>query len=192
MKFDENGVLHICKEEVVAAFSQALATLFKNDKELFDLNVQERTIATRFAMYLHEYFSFVEANGIKIDVEYNRDGADMKRRHPQDQDGWIAPDIILHQRGSGVEGYKNDIFYCEVKKNSHSDASDAEKVKEQMRERKYKYGIDLYRLKFEDVSLDFYLFENSPERSGNIIKIPYKYDSTCGHLVRKKSTQTRT
>ena len=192
MKFDKDGILHICKEEVISAFSQALATLFENDKELFDFDVQERAIAARLAIYLHECFAFIESKGVKIDVEYNRDGADIKRRHSQCQDGWIAPDIILHQRGSGAENYKNDIFYCEIKKNSRSDADDAEKIKEQMRERKYKYGIDLYKIKFEEVSLDLYLFENSPERFGNIIKISYKYDSACRYLVRKKSTQTRT
>lgn len=185
MKFDSNDVLHICKEEVIAAFSQALTTLFEKDKELFDFDVQERAIAARLAMYLHEYFSFAETNGLRIDVEYNRDYVDIKRRNLQDRDGWIAPDIILHQRGSARENFKNDIFYCEIKKNSHSGNDDAAKVKEQMVERKYKYGIDLCRLKFEDVLFDLYLFANSPERSGEIKLIPYKYDPGCNYLVRR-------
>jgi hypothetical protein len=58
---------------------------------------------------------FAEENGLRIDVEYNRDGGgrDIKQNKSQIK---IRPDIILHERGSKENNYKNDIIYCEIKK----------------------------------------------------------------------------
>ena len=185
MTFDNENTLHICKEEVIAAFSNALTKLFEKDAQLFVFDVQERAIAARLAMYLREEFLCLEKHGITIDVEYNRDGKDVKRHHDTDEDGWIAPDIILHQRGSGENGeYKNDIFYCEMKKNSKSDADDATKVKEQMEERKYKYGIDLYSIGSWAARLDLYLRSSSTQKS--IIRSSFYYEQSCHYLIHNK------
>lgn len=185
MTFDNENTLDICKEEVINAFSNALTKLFEKDAQLFVFDVQERAIAARLAMYLREEFLCLEEHGITIDVEYNRDGKDVKRHHDTDKDGWIAPDIILHQRGSGKNnGYENDIFYCEMKKNSKSDADDATKVKDQMEERKYKYGIDLYSISLWNASLDLYLRKNGSQES--ITTIPLYYQKSCHYLLRKR------
>ena len=190
MKFDNKNTLHICKEEVISAFGNALTKLFEKDAQLFEFDVQERAIAARLAMYLREEFLCLEEYGITIDVEYNRDHNDEKRRHISDEKGWIAPDIILHQRGSGENNeYKNDIFYCEMKKKSKPDADDAEKVKGQMEERKYKYGIDLYSLGLWNASLNLYLRSSSARQS--IEEIPIYYEKNLRSLLRKDQKQMR-
>lgn len=184
MTFDNENTLHICKEEVINAFSNALTKLFEKDAQLFVFDVQERAIAARLAMYLREEFLCLEEHGITIDVEYNRDFNDEKRRHIFDKEGWIAPDIILHQRGSGENSeYKNDIFYCEMKKKSKPDADDAEKVKGQMEERKYKYGIDLYSLGWWSANLNLYLWSSSTQQA--IEEIPLYYEKSLRSLLRK-------
>lgn len=184
MTFDNENTLHICKEEVINAFSNALTKLFEKDAQLFVFDVQERAIAARLAIYLREEFLCLEDHGIIIDVEYNRDGKDVKRHHDTGEDGWIAPDIILHQRGSGKNnGYINDIFYCEMKKKSKPDADDAEKVKGQMEERKYKYGIDLYSLGWWSANLNLYLWSSSTQQA--IEEIPLYYEKSLRSLLRK-------
>lgn len=184
-ELDREGNLHICKEEIIAAFSKALTILFENDIKLFEYDVQERAIAARLAMYLREIFLDIEKYNITIDVEYNRDDGDVKRRYLEDKDGWIASDIILHERGSGGFNYKNDIFYCEIKKKSHSENDDAQKVKEQMTERKYQYGINLYYLQENIAYLDLYWFDKNSQNEENAEpqKVSYHYELLSNALV---------
>ena len=182
MKFDDNGNLLIYKNEVIQIFSCALKKLFENDMALFTYDVQERAIAIRLGMYLREYLLFAEAGGVMIDLEYNRDGANPKRPHDHmEGDGrWISPDIILHQRGSSNCHYKNDIFFCEIKKSSDDD-NDAKRVKEQIKDKNYKYGINLYKLSATEVKLDFYLF--ATEERIDIIRKQYHYDFDLNMLI---------
>ena len=68
-----------------------------------------------------------------------------------------APDIILHERGSAKNNYRNDLFYCEIKKNSSGKEShDDKKIKEQMSVRKYQFGINIYKLNSRKVELKLY------------------------------------
>lgn len=135
-----NGEFVINEAEILDIFKSALTKLYKNDEFLIQNDVHEQTMANRLAMYLREDLLLAEENGLRIDVEYNRDGVDgeIKRNKSNKQ---IRPDIILHERGSRGMEYRNDIIYCEIKKNSVNAKEDVNKIKEQMQQRSYKFGI---------------------------------------------------
>lgn len=164
MHFDKENNFLIEEKELVLLFIKALKKLYAMDAEIFEVDAQERAVAARLAMYLREQFLPAEEGGLRIDVEYNRDGDEIKRPSNEVDSGWIAPDIILHQRKSGNlkgdERYKNDIFYCEIKKASRTGQDDAEKVKKQMVQRKYRYGIDLYKLSRSGAKFDVYIYDH--------------------------------
>ena len=170
-----NGELVINEAEILDIFKSALTKLYKNDEFLIQNDVHEQTIANRFAMYLREDLLLAEDNGLRIDVEYNRDGVgrDIKQNKSQIK---IRPDIILHERGSKEKNYKNDIIYCEIKKDLQSNQTDIIKIKEQMRQRKYKFGIYIYLIKIDEAQFNIYTV-----RDEEIITRSYKFD----HQTRK-------
>ena len=99
--------------ELVRLWEYAFQMLYEKDIALFETDVQERSIAGRLAIYLQHKYDGGFKKDACVDLEYNREGNDIKRPHPEDVNGWIAPDILLHVRKT-----KNNIFYCEVKKKS--------------------------------------------------------------------------
>lgn len=182
MEFDLSGHFMITKNELIQIWSEALNHLVEKDFFLLKNNVQERALCHRLAVYLREYFLFAECQGIYIDVEYNRDGRDRKKTPSPDTctKHWIEPDIILHERGSADctnHPYRNDIFYCEVKKNSSQNNRDAKKICEQMKERKYQFGINLYQLNYNHIELA--LYEKNCEGQPEI----YDYSFEKGKLI---------
>ena len=69
------------------------------------VDVSERCIAARLAMYLREYFTDYD-----VDAEYNRHGEDKKKlydlvdkrdcsRDRDDEGQTVLPDVIVHRRG---------------------------------------------------------------------------------------------
>lgn len=160
MKFTQNNRFFVSHDDVLQLFNHALQKLVITDMILLNVDAQERAIAARLAMYLRDDLLFAENHDIFVDVEYNRDGDDMKRPAPNSTGVWIAPDIIIHERKSGAyqgeDKYRNDIVYIEVKKNSKENQADAQKVLEQMKQRKYQYGVDLYRLSAQEIELNLY------------------------------------
>lgn len=139
-------------DELKALWQYALSMLYEKDRRLLRYNVNERTIACRLALYLQLKYDPCFMKRACIDVEYNREGKGIKRPYIDSESGWIAPDIILHERGNK----ENDIFYCEVKKNSKNDNDDSIRVKNALMERKYKYGINLYSVTSKEANLSFY------------------------------------
>lgn len=143
--------------ELINEWSIALTMLLENDKKLLESDVQERAIVHRVAVYLRERFLYAEKYGIYIDNEYNREGESNVKK-PSNGDGkWIAPDIILHERGSAKYGNRNNIFWSEIKKNSGSGGADAKRIIEEIKSRKYTFGIYLYKLSLEKIFLDLYM-----------------------------------
>lgn len=89
-----------------------------------------------------------------VDIEYNREGVEIKRRHRGDRKGWIAPDILLHRRTS-VD--KDNIFCCEVKQNEDEFNNDSDRVKDAVRERHYLFGVNLYSIQPEAAKLSVFI-----------------------------------
>ena len=166
MKFDDRGLFHMDEAELVQVFSVAFSRMLERDAELFSARKpQERTFMFRFAHELAVLFAFAEnyrQNGkpvLSLDVEYNRDGSEVKTPHGivnSDQHRWIAPDIILHERGSKVHGYRNDIFVCEMKKKDLPFKEDSKRIRAFLKLRKYKFGIDFYHFTEQDYAFDLY------------------------------------
>lgn len=161
IEFDSSGNFIITKNELIQNWSQALKMLVDIDQSLLDSDAQERTLCYRLAHYLSELFLSAEQRGIYIDVEYNRDGNDRKKTPIPDTctKHWTAPDIIFHERGSAdctEHPYRNDIFYCEVKKNDCLNNNDKQKIILQMKYRHYQFGINLYQLNRSHIELALY------------------------------------
>ena len=182
MGYDEQGLFSLKEEELVEAFSKAFARTLKRDAYLFtESKPQERTFMFRFAQELRNEFLNAEyppcgMPALSLDVEYNRDGTGLKYEDPNHpiKKKWVAPDIILHERGSGSylceQKYRNDIFVCEMKKDApHEEMTDAQKAKQQktdagtvldfIRNRKYKYGVDFCQFAVTPARFDLYTTE---------------------------------
>lgn len=142
-------------DELISLWTKAFNWLYAKDMALFETDVQERAVAGRLAIYLqYEYDPHFEKNAC-IDLEYNREGKGIKRPHPRvevkAENGWIAPDILLHVRKK-----KENIFYCEVKKKSDADNADSVRVNDALAERDYQYGVNLYYIRTDCAKVSIY------------------------------------
>lgn len=152
-------------DELISLWTKAFNWLYEKDLALFETDVQERAIAGRLAIYLqYEFDPHFEKNAC-IDLEYNREGNGVKRPHPRVEEGWIAPDILLHVRKK-----KENIFYCEVKKKSDADNADSARVNDALVERKYQYGINLYYIRIDCAKVSIY-----EHVDGHIQRMNYLY-----------------
>jgi hypothetical protein len=91
------------REEIEVRLMRALARLCDRDRQLLAVDINERSITHRIAMYLQDEFSDWD-----VDAEYNRDHDRIKavRLEPQDVKSndtcgtTVFPDIIVHRRGT--------------------------------------------------------------------------------------------
>lgn len=188
LTFDENNQATITEAMVIDIFSAAVAKLTKIDQLLFKHQVQERAIAARLAMYLRDTLIAWELETQKpqilVDDEYNKDGDDFKSRDFEiynrvkaGKRPYIIPDILIHERGSGSytgnDRYRNDLVYCEIKKESKSQADDAGKVCQQLLVRKYQYGVDMYCVSKSKIEMDVYNYNKADDQ---FIKTPCYFD----------------
>jgi len=109
---------YLNSKEPGEALVKALTRLIDKDRDLFEINVNERSITHKFALYLQEIYK-----DWNVDCEYNRKGHDIKELEiqelkPNNQDSdaqTVFPDIIIHKRVSD-ENY----LVIEAKKTSSS------------------------------------------------------------------------
>jgi hypothetical protein len=124
--------------EVILA---ALNRLLEADRDLFEIDANERSITHRLATYIQELLP-----DLHVDCEYNRDGINPKELHlpelnPDKADSdaqTVYPDIIVHRRRTN-ENY----LVIETKKTSsrighESDFAKLDKYKNQLG---YKYAL---------------------------------------------------
>lgn len=119
----------------------ALRELLEHDAYLLEWDVNERSIAHRFAMYLQAQFSNWD-----VDCEYNRDGVNPKRighlgldPDAEDTEGkTVFPDIIVHRRGTG-----DNHLVIEIKKSTSAvDRNiDRQKLEGYMRDLNYTFAL---------------------------------------------------
>lgn len=120
----------------------ALYRLLQEDAYLLKVDVNERCISHRFAMYLQ-----AQLPKFHVDCEYNRDGVEPKRIHypgldpdAEDTDGkTVFPDIAAHIRGANNQNY----LVIEFKKStSRVDRNvDRQKLMGYKRNLKYKFAL---------------------------------------------------
>ena len=191
MRFDNNHHFHITRRELIKVLSDAFSKMLCYESDLFDAvnQVQERAFMHRFAFWLQYILkdkSFDEDKWrLFIDVEYNRDGDDVKKI--DNGKIWTAPDIIFHERKSGaLDGenkYRNDVFCCEMKKHGRPRGEDADRVKMFMDEKRYLFGINFYQFACRDARFD--LYEKSQACQG------YQFDEAGNSFVLDKKGMQR-
>ena len=121
-------------DKVKDYLEQAIARVKAEDCHLLMIDVSERCITTRLAMYLREHF---DNYNYAVDVEYNRHGEDKKQLHDLVQR--VLPDVIVHKRGHD----NSNLLIIEMKK-SAANKDDIEIAKRRIRafrdEFGYKFG----------------------------------------------------
>ncbi len=139
----------------ITEVTQAVAELFRRDHLLLEVDVSERAITHRLALYLTPLFSEYD-----VDCEYNRHGTDPRKskklysllsNNPDPGNNGngslVLPDIVVHRRGIDSD----NLLVIEVKKavgSETDDTRDLDKLRAycDSREREglnYRYGLFL-------------------------------------------------
>jgi len=152
--------MRIEKIEIEEIMNNILQELIEKDSDILKININERTISHRFAVYLEKYFD----DSWSIDCEYNRNHDDKKTLdiypssiETNDTEGkTVFPDIIVHQRKTD-----ENLLVIEMKKstNTSNDArtKDIKKLEAFKRELNYQFAI------FIDIGVDSCVGENTVE-----------------------------
>ena len=129
-------------DEVKDYLAQATARVEDEDRHLLAVNVSERCIAARLAMYLREYFADYD-----VDVEYNRHGDEKKQLYdlvhdhdcPRDRDEGqtVLPDVVVH--GRDVDDF--NLLIIEMKKSGNQ--SGMERDRRRIRAFRAELGYEL-------------------------------------------------
>lgn len=126
-------------DEVRALVGAAIARVIRDERELLDRNVSERTLADHLARFIREDVS----TDFSVDVEYNRHVDDPKRldlpprEHPDEepQATIVSPDIVVHVRGTD----DHNLLVLEVKKPGGDLDYDERKLRAFREQLKYRY-----------------------------------------------------
>ena len=130
-------------DETRDRLERARARVADEDCHLLKVNVSERCIAARLAMYLREYFADHD-----VDVEYNRHGDDTKHLHDlvyrrdcsrdREEGHTVLPDVIVHKRGVD----HSNLLIIEMKKSRHRSGieKDRRRIEAFRAELGYKFG----------------------------------------------------
>ncbi len=128
--------------EVKEKIKIALEEVIKNDSYLLDVNINERSLTHRLAIYLEKHFP-----NYHVDCEYNRTDMDQKKliRFRKDitsdnkEAVTVYPDIIIHKRGTK----RDNLVVIEAKKSTNDDESDKEKLMAYKKDKDlgYKYAF---------------------------------------------------
>jgi len=159
----------IRREVIEHKVNIAIQILFKNDPELLENDVNERSITHKLAEYLQTQFS-----GCHVDCEYNKNG-----KYKKELDGLkkalegipecanhikterVFPDIIIHLRGK----QEANLLVIEIKKkiNPNSSKCDEKKLELFTQKGQYHYLFGLF-IKFNRTNEpEFKWFENGEE-----------------------------
>jgi hypothetical protein len=127
-------------QELKGMVNGALNRLYKQDQELLEFTVNERSVVFRFGLYFAEILSSSSFSGYNLDCEYNRNMGKPKRTN-KFPDG-VIPDVLLHRRNSNDE----NILVLEFKGywNKSDRGNDHKKITEftsQAEDNQYKYGL---------------------------------------------------
>ena len=130
--------------QVKLHLERATTRVEEEDGHLLMIDVSERCIAARLAMYLREYFPAYD-----VDVEYNRHGKDKKQlyelvyhhgvhRDRDDEGQTVLPDVIVHRRGVD----ESNLLIIEMKKSENRVGleKDRRRIRAFQRELGYKFG----------------------------------------------------
>lgn len=133
---------------------QSLKDLVDKDETLLEIDVNERSLTHRLAVYIERYLSLHDHyfNECNVDCEYNRSLGDTKRLiniapdncSPGDLTATsIYPDIIIHRRTH--QYHDNNILVIEAKKQFEPDELDSAKLSKLTQgEGRYEYQFGMF------------------------------------------------
>ena len=141
--------------ELMDIFEKAKEKFLKEEKEIIEINVNERTLSARLMFHLQTLLlnEIYQENykEYSVDCEYNRRKEIVKilpkeYRELEKKDKQIYPDIILHQRNS-----EKNLMIIEMKKTYSSDEGGKNENRDRLKfltslrkENKYKYLLGIY------------------------------------------------
>lgn len=113
--------MQLKKQRIRDAVQAAIDELLKNDTKLLLLNVNERTITQRLALYLQKRFP-----QWNVDCEYNRIRERVKEVFVRGEYIKVVPDVIVHHRDTW-----ENLIAIEAKKSGDvaADEFDREKLR---------------------------------------------------------------
>ena len=141
--------------ELMEIFEKAKEKFLKEEKEIIEINVNERTLSARLMFHLQTLLlnEIYQENykEYSVDCEYNRRKEIVKilpkeYRELEKKDKQIYPDIIFHQRNS-----EKNLMIIEMKKTYSSDEGGKNENRDRLKfltslrkENKYKYLLGIY------------------------------------------------
>lgn len=141
--------------ELMDIFEKAKNKFLKEEKEIIEINVNERTLSARLMFHLQTLLlnEIYQENykEYSVDCEYNRRKEIVKilpkeYRELEKKDKQIYPDIILHQRNN-----EKNLMIIEMKKTYSSDEGGKNENRDRLKfltslrkENKYKYLLGVY------------------------------------------------
>ena len=165
--------------ELMDIFEKAKEKFLKEEKEIIEINVNERTLSARLMFHLQTLLlnEIYQENykEYSVDCEYNRRKEIVKilpkeYRELEKKDKQIYPDIILHQRNS-----EKNLMIIEMKKTYSSDEGGKNENRDRLKfltslrkENKYKYLLGVYFEvnKFQDkCKIEFFVKEKKYDYS---------------------------
>ena len=157
------------QERFLAVVDASIKLVYSKDSKLFEVEVGERAIAHRLAIYLEESCVF---DDYSVDCEYNRYGVEgmVKRlpgiercRRTNEPKDWITPDIVIHRRQSEE---RDNLAVFEIKSFGSLDACDKLKLKGMTKRTgafRYDFGIGI---EFRREYYNWFLVVNGVKRKG--------------------------
>ncbi len=141
--------IELTPNRVKQKVKNAIEVLFRKDSHLLKIDVNERSITHKLALYLQDEFK-----GWDVDCEYNRNRYDTKKliigddihlkaettRTDDEHGNTVYPDIIVHRRGTD-----QNLLVVEVKKTTTHVPNDFDlgKLREYKRQLGYSHAIFL-------------------------------------------------
>ena len=136
--------MHYTNDRITHILTQACDMLIKHDSYLLEIQVNERSLTHRLAVYLESLFPEWH-----VDCEYNRNWKNIPKiiytddTVRVDDDKWKTayPDIIIHKRGANNE----NLVVIEAKKDSKEDDDsvnyDRKKLEAYKKDYSYNYAF---------------------------------------------------
>ena len=182
-----NDNIYPSLEEVIQRVVRAILSLYRNDRELLQVDANERSITHKLAEHLQKEFQEWH-----VDCEYNRRGFNkkklieiMKPELPTEntilddtEARTVFPDIIIHKRTTPL-----NLLVIEVKKDNDYDSTmDIQKLVAFGQDRNYRYRFGLFLRLGSSGCTEIKLFGEGREMQNEAILIMELVQENLGEL----------
>jgi len=118
LDYDDKDAYLILK----SIFNKSNSFFLKTDTTLLDTDVSERTLCGALKSHLEKELSIAKIKGYYVDVEYNRNGGQVKTILDENLEVVsIQRDLIIHSRGTNIK--QDNLIAIEMKKSYRDQSS---------------------------------------------------------------------